>query len=261
MAPALASAPAAAQQVIIPSSASSLAHISSSGRGEVRITPDHAIVTAVIDTRSDSAPRAASENTRRYDALMQALRAVGVSAQQVSSPGYTVMSTPEGTAFGFVAMSEMALPMAVTSGNSHAAARPPSTVARRSVRVEPVRLADVDRVVQAALSAGATQVTVQLAAPSLESAQSSAFAAAVADARSNADAMARAAGGTLGRLLDISTSYSPFGGVTSYVSGPFESSSFSGTTGMTVRDVTVVAAVTARWDVTMPTPAGGNPSK
>ncbi len=81
--------------------------------------------------------------------------------------------------------------------------------------------------------------------------------AAVADARSNADAMVRGAGGTLGRLLDISTSFSPFGGITSYVStSPYENSPFGGISGPPiVRDITVAAGVTVRWEMTMPGPA------
>ncbi|MEO6864541.1 MAG: SIMPL domain-containing protein, partial [Gemmatimonadaceae bacterium] len=77
---------------------------------------------------------------------------------------------------------------------------------------------------------------------------------AVADARANADAMARGVGGTLGGLVDLSTSYAPFGGVTSYVSTTsYEGSPFAGiATPPVVRDLTVVATVTARWEIVMP---------
>lgn len=250
---------AAAQQTVVPSMGPPLiAHVQSSGRGEVRVTPDHAIVTAVIDTRGDTAVSAAAENTRRYDALVQGLRSAGVTAQQVSSPGYTVTSGPI-SAIGFAPANEVIIPMG-TSGPARPPTRAPSTVVRRTIRVEPVRIADVDRVVQAALTAGATQVGVQLAAPSLESAQRAAYTAAVTDARSNADAMARAAGATLGRLVDLNTSYSPLGGVISYATSSFEGATFPGASLVTVRDVTVVAMVTTRWELAPP-PAGSNAAR
>lgn len=245
----------AAQVVIPPAIAQQMAaaHVQSSGRGEVRITPDHAIVTMVVDTRGDTAVKAAAENARRYDALLDALRAAGVSAQQVSSPGYTVASSPIVSAIGFATPSDVYT--SVPPGALRPPSRTPSAVVRRSVRLDPVRMADVDRVVQAALTAGATQVGVQLAAPSLESAQRAAFTAAVADARSNADAMARAAGGTLGRLMDLNTSFSPYGSVTSYAVGPFEGNAFAVSSPLMVRDVTVVAVVTGRWELSSASPA------
>lgn len=120
--------------------------------------------------------------------------------------------------------------------------------------MEVARLADVDRAVAAALAGGATQAGVQFAGPSLASAQQTALMAAVADARVNADAMARGAGGTLGRMIDVSTGFSPFGGVTSYASTiPYENSPFGGIAGPpVVRDITVVANVTARWEIETP---------
>lgn len=224
-------------------------HTQSSGRGEVRVTPDHAIITAVVDSRADTAGVAAAENTQRYDALVQALHSAGVAAGQISSPGYTVNAATGGaypTPEMFGAM--------VTGTAPRAPARAPSAVARRSVRVDMVRMADVDRVAAAALEAGATQIGVQFAAASLESAQRAALTAAVADARANAEAMARGAGGTLGRLVDLNTAYAPFSGLVSYESSsPSEGGFFLGAgSPPAVRDITVVAMVSARWEIAMP---------
>ena len=227
-----------------------ISHAMSSGRGEVRVTPDHAIITAVIDTRADTAGGAAAENARRYDALIHALQGAGVAASQISSPGYTVT-----TGFpGAMAVSPEIYRSMVTGEAPRAPARPSSTLARRSIRVDMVRMGDVDRVVAAALAAGATQLGVQLEAPSLEGAQRAALTAAVADARANGDAMARGAGGTLGRLVDLNNSFSPFGGIISYASStPYEGSPFTaGGSPPVVRDLTVVATVTARWEIVLP---------
>ncbi|MDQ2888993.1 MAG: hypothetical protein M3R65_00375 [Gemmatimonadota bacterium] len=67
--------------------------------------------------------------------------------------------------------------------------------------------------------------------------------------------MARGAGGRIGRLVDLNTSYSPFGGVTSYLStNAYESSPFAASTPPTSHDLTVVATVSARWEIEMPAP-------
>lgn len=234
-------------------------HASSTGRGEVRVTPDHAIITAVVDTRADTAAKAAVENARHYDALVQALRSAGVPAAQISSPGFTVSASPLQMAFA-APVNELLIPMGATPAPS---VRPPArsipAVARRTVRIDSVRMGDVDRVVNAALAAGATQISVQLAAPSLASAQRAAMMAAVADARANADAMARGAGGTLGRLVDLTTSYSPFSGVMSYAT-PYETPAYVGNNApVMVRDLTVTAMVTARWEIDMPESAAARP--
>lgn len=231
-------------------------HAMSSGRGEVRVAPDHGVITAVIETRSDSAGAAATENTHQYNALVQALRAAGVDATQISSPGYTVAAAPTGySGVGFAVASDTY--MSITNGTAGATRPPvrrPSTLARRSVRVDMVRSTDVDRVVAAAIAGGGRQVGVQFEALSLVTAQQAALVAAVQDARADADAMARGAGGTLGRLVDLTTSYSPFGGLVSYASTtPYEGSPFAAMpTPAVIRDLTVVATVTARWEIVMP---------
>ena len=250
-----------AQQTVVPlpvreTSARVVPHAMSNGRGEVRVTPDHAVITAVVETRSDSAGAAATENTHQYNALVQALRAAGVDAAQISSPGYTVAAAPIGySGVGFAVASDTY--MSITNGTPGATrppARRPSTLARRSVRVDMVRSTDIDRVVAAAIAGGGTQLGVQFEALSLVSAQQAALVAAVQDARANADAMARGAGGTLGQLVDLNTSYSPFGGLVSYATTTsYETSPFSAmATPAVIRDLTVVATVTARWEIVMP---------
>lgn len=54
--------------------------------------------------------------------------------------------------------------------------------------------------------------------------------------------------------MDLNTSYSPFGGLVSYATTTsYETSPFSAmATPAVIRDLTVVATVTARWEIVMP---------
>ena len=76
----------------------------------------------------------------------------------------------------------------------------------------PEQLARIGRVIDTALTAGATHIRgVRHEARCTDEAEREALAEALADARARAEAIARAAGGSLGELLQVSTS--PGGGV------------------------------------------------
>ena len=66
------------------------------------------------------------------------------------------------------------------------------------------------RVIDAALAKGANEISsLQFFSSKADSARSVALAAAVADAKAQAEVMARAAGGSLGQLLELNTSSVP----------------------------------------------------
>jgi len=69
------------------------------------------------------------------------------------------------------------------------------------------RIDDVGRAIDAALAKGANEISsLQFSSSKSDSVRSVALASAVADAKAQAEAMARAAGGSLGQLLELSTS-------------------------------------------------------
>src|SRR5262249_25535928 len=84
-------------------------------------------------------------------------------------------------------------------------------VVSNTVRAEVRKTEDVGRVLDASLAKGANQISgLDFFASNTDEARRSALAAAVAKARSDAEAMARAAGGALGQLIEVvSTSASP----------------------------------------------------
>lgn len=164
--------------------------ITAAGRGEIRLAPDYAYVTIGVTTQSPSAVETASKNAEKIAAVISALRAAGLTQQQITTSGYSLTQVYE-----------------------YPKNQPPRLSgfsARNTVRADVRRLDDVGRVMDAAINAGATDIaSIQFLASSTEQARQTALADAVRQARADADVMARGAGGSLGRLISMSS-----GGVT-----------------------------------------------
>jgi uncharacterized protein YggE len=185
------------------------------GRGEVAAVADEATVSVTVESRQPTAAAAGSENARRMRAVRQALIRAGVAADSITTTAYSVEPNPERTEDG---------------------QRQNDYVAMTAVRVRTRRLELVGPVIEAALAAGASQVdAVRFSASSTARARRAALAQAVAEARGDAEEMARAAGGTLGELLELTTG------------GSMIRSASSNTTAVSVADIQVQATVTARW--------------
>jgi len=162
--------------------------IVTSATGEAQLTPDRAAVYVGVQTRASTAAVAARENAQKQSAIIDAIVALGISREQISTESYTVspdtrydQSTQRTTVTGYIV----------------------SNV----VRVEVRRIDQVASVLDAALGKGANQInSLDFFASNSDSARHEALAQAIARARSDAEAMARAAGGSLGALVELSTS-------------------------------------------------------
>lgn len=161
--------------------------LSSSGQGEAKVTPDRASVMLNVQTRGTTAAAAASENASKTQAVLDAVGRLGLSRDQLSTEGYTVY--PE-------------MQYDKTGGSP----RVSGYVVTNTVRAETRRPEQAGAIVDAALGAGANMVNgLSFYASSIDEARRQAVASAVTSARADAEAMARAAGGTLGPLLELST--------------------------------------------------------
>ncbi len=161
------------------------------GRGEVKVTPDRATIQISVQTRAATAAAAATENAAKQQSVLNALRALGLSSDQLSTVNYNVY--PE---------------------QRYQEGKDPEIVGynvTNTVLVEVRKLNQVGSVIDAALSHGANMITsLQFSASNTEAARRSAIAMAIEKARADADAAARAARGTLGTLLEINIgAYSP----------------------------------------------------
>lgn len=201
--------------------------VSVTGRGEVNITPNRAVLVVNVESRAQLAARAAADNARKVDATLAALRAAGVKPAEVTNGGYSVAQDYEVT------------------NNSR---RPNGFIARNTIRIDVPVIADIGRLIDVALSGGATQIpAVQFLGPDVEGARRRALAIAVREARLDAEAFAAAAGGSLGRVTALSTtpsfpSYRENAVVTtSLVAGGVA-------TNLTPADLTIGATASIRWE-------------
>ena len=160
--------------------------ISTSANGEARVQPDRATVMFAVETRAQTAAKAGADNAKRQKAVIDSLRKQGIGEGQISTTGYSV--APEMRYDG-------KQPQVV------------GYVARNTVRAEVGKIDQVGTLIDAALAAGANVVSsLRFYSSKADDARKTALADAVAKARSDAETMARAAGGTLGTLLELSTS-------------------------------------------------------
>jgi uncharacterized protein YggE len=158
-----------------------------SGQAEEKVTPDRVSVLVNVQTRAATAAAAAAENAKRTRAVLDALTALGLSKDQLSTEGYT-------------AYPEMNYDR---PGNTP---RVIGYVVTNSVRAESKRVDQAGQIIDVALGAGANMINgLSFYASSIEEARRQAIGAAVASARADAEAMAQAAGGRLGGLIELST--------------------------------------------------------
>ena len=158
-----------------------------SGQAEEKVNPDRVSVLVNVQTRAATAAAAAADNARRTRAVLDALAALGLSKDQLSTEGYT-------------AYPEMNYDR---PGNTPKVV---GYVVTNSVRAESKRVDQAGQIIDAALGAGANMINgLSFYASSIEEARRKAIGAAVASARADAEAMAQAAGGRLGELIELST--------------------------------------------------------
>ena len=155
--------------------------IRTSGSGRQVISPDRVIVSISVQVRRRTPSGAGTANAALANAVRSAITALGVPPDSITTQGYSVeLSIPHATDTGFVASN--------------------------TVLVRLRRLALIGRVIDTALTAGATRIAgVQYTADDTRDARRRALEEAVLQARSNAETVARASGGRLGPLITLTT--------------------------------------------------------
>ena len=202
--------------------------IVSAGLGDTTIAPTSAIFTVSVTTRAETAARAAAENAKRLDSTLSWLRSQGLAPTDLTTVGYSVGQHYE---------------------DQRGRQTPAGFIARNTVRVEVRRLEDLGKIIDAALTGGATEIsTPQFLSANIREGRRAALGEAVREARADAEAIARAAGGTLGRLISATSGvaspafrerFVEMGGVATAGGMP---------TTIMPRDLSVTAQVTVRWE-------------
>lgn len=156
--------------------AASTTEITASGTGTVSLPPDQATVNASLETNANNAEAAIAQNNTTYDRIVSALSKIGVARNDVTLSYYNVNYNPRPSG-------------AAASGSE----RYGYTVSR-SFAVVVRSIGKAGSVSDACLGAGATAingVSFGLSNPAV--ARGQATNEAVAQARENAEALARAA--------------------------------------------------------------------
>lgn len=161
--------------------------IVTSAQGEVRVAPDRATLTIGVQSRASTAADAAAQNSRKQRGIIDAIKARGVPSEQIGTSNFNV------------------IPETRYDREGQAAPRTTSYLVVNTITVELRRMDQVGSVIDASLAAGANQInSLAFGIAASDSARRAALTIAVAKAKGDADVMARAAGGSLGSLIELS---------------------------------------------------------
>lgn len=205
------------------------AQIVTTGNGDAQVTPDRATIFIGVQSRAATASAAAADNARKQHAILDTLKAIGFAADQLSTANYSI--SPE---------------MVYPSGPGQSPRVTGYTVTN-SVRVDVKRMEDVSKAIDAALAKGANEISsLQFYSSKADSARRVALAEAVANARADAEVLARAAGGSLGPVIELSTAAMPIRPMESPMLRTMAAAA-PAPTPIEPGQQTVSATVTARW--------------
>jgi uncharacterized protein YggE len=156
-----------------------------SATGEVRVSPDRATISIGVQSRAASAAAAAAQNSQKQRAVIEAIKARGVPAEQITTSNFNV------------------IPETRYDREGQAAPRTTSYLVVNTVTVDLKRVDQAGPVIDASLAAGANQInSLSFGVQNADSARRAALSIAMAKARADAEAIARAAGGSLGTLIE-----------------------------------------------------------
>lgn len=178
--------------------------LSLTAEGQSRRTPDLALFNAGVVTQGRTAAEALAENSRRMDAAVAALRRAGIAERDIQTAAISLQprySNPEREAQ--ILARETRQPYVPP-----AEPRAPTIIgyeAQNNVQVRVRRLADMGRIIDALVEAGANQVNgPSFTLDEADAALDEARAEAIAKARRRAEIYATAAGMRVARILSIS---------------------------------------------------------
>lgn len=161
------------------------ASISSSGRSDVKITPDRATIRISVQTHGSTAAGAGSENAKKQSAVISKLHALGFPNEQISTTDYNV--DPQ---YRYEQNKDPVLT---------------GYIVTNTIVVDIHDVKQVGPVIDAVLSSGANMVSsLDFYASNTQEVRRRAIADAVSNAHGEAEAAAKGAGGTLGKVIEIS---------------------------------------------------------
>lgn len=158
------------------------------GRGEITSIPNRAELTVQVETRGSDGARASQQNATVVKAVLDTLRtAFRLTERDMVTSGYSLQ------------------PQLVYPGEGKAP-QVVGFIATNSIRVRTEQLDKVGSIIDASIKKGATSIAgLSFYSSNVDEARRTALAQAVENARRDADVMARAAGGQLGALIELTS--------------------------------------------------------
>jgi len=157
-----------------------------SATGTVTVRPDMAEFGVVLRSVEKDAGKAAARTAEKYRAVQQALRSAGIPPEDATTSSFTVSPEWEWDA---------------AAGRNHLK----GYAARHLITVRVRSLTETGRAIDAVTGAGADEVhPLVFSSSRFDLQRRQALAAAVEQARTDAEVMAKAAGGRLGQAIELS---------------------------------------------------------
>jgi uncharacterized protein YggE len=165
---------------------SAVPQILTTASADVELKPDRATLVFTVESRGSTAAKAGAETARKQKAVIDTLRAMGIGADQMTTASVEIS------------------PEYVYPGQNQAP-RVSGYVARNSVRVEILRLEQAGAVIDAGLTKESSGIgSLAFYSSKADEARRQAIELAVLKAKNEAESMAKAAGGALGTLIELS---------------------------------------------------------
>jgi uncharacterized protein YggE len=203
--------------------------VSASGQATIRVVPSRATLFFVVDVDHSDSPEAAKRAEQRAQAVVNALKEIGVSAAEIATIPYSVNPTVN------------------PYGNPNMPASSTFT-ARILIRVLLDKLDRLPTISGAAMAAGATiALPPQYAIDDIERVRKDAIRQAASQAHQDAEVLAAAMGGRLGRMFEMSVNQSSTGDMSS---GTYmiPTNARMDSNPKPLPDVRVTVMVTGRWE-------------
>ena len=166
--------------------AAPLPQIAIQARGEVQVAPDRARVQVGVETQAKTAALAAAENSKKQTAVLAAIRALGIPSSAISTLNFSVAPVQR-----YDEKERKVMVDGYTVSNI--------------VQVETDKIEQAGSIIDAALTNGSNRIAgLDFLVKDPSKARDAALTQAVEAARRQADVAARAAGGRIVDLLELS---------------------------------------------------------
>ncbi len=167
------------------------------GEGAVTVPADTVLIAVSVESSNENSTLANAENQEKLDRTKEALVAAGVKPEDILSGKSSGLTSFQSSSRVCRTVNNSTVCDVESSNKS-------TLTSSMTVQLKSIDEEKINRVMEAAKTAGASPIIIGYSLSDTSSAMADARKKAVEDARANAEGMASAAGVRLGKVLDIS---------------------------------------------------------